>query len=164
MRKVEFCSIFRTPSQNFKILVIPNILAHGKSYEHGFAKKQTLLKVTRKVEFRLVVCAPSQNFKILAIPNMLDYGKLYELGFVKKRDGHKLYAQSRVKSSFDRQEPSQNFKILAIRNVLTHRNSYEHDFMKKYDSHILCAKSCDTGKGERGLEFGKKRKYPKVEL
>ncbi|RWV83029.1 hypothetical protein BHE74_00021185 [Ensete ventricosum] len=26
-------------SQNFKILVIPNILAHGWSYEHGFTKK-----------------------------------------------------------------------------------------------------------------------------
>ncbi|RWW02349.1 hypothetical protein GW17_00034573 [Ensete ventricosum] len=27
---------FRATSQNFKILAIPNVLAHGKSYEHGF--------------------------------------------------------------------------------------------------------------------------------
>ncbi|RWV86628.1 hypothetical protein GW17_00051457 [Ensete ventricosum] len=39
MRKVEFRSIFCAPSQNFKILDFPNVLAHGKSYEHGFAKK-----------------------------------------------------------------------------------------------------------------------------
>ncbi|RWV76787.1 hypothetical protein GW17_00062493, partial [Ensete ventricosum] len=32
-------SIFCAPSQKFKILAIPDILAHGKSYEHGFVKK-----------------------------------------------------------------------------------------------------------------------------
>ncbi|RRT60514.1 hypothetical protein B296_00006236, partial [Ensete ventricosum] len=37
--KVEFRSIFRAPSRKFKILVIPNILAHGKSYEYDFTKK-----------------------------------------------------------------------------------------------------------------------------
>ncbi|RZS21296.1 hypothetical protein BHM03_00053916, partial [Ensete ventricosum] len=37
--KVEFRSVFRAPSQNFKILTIPNVLANGKSYEHGFTKK-----------------------------------------------------------------------------------------------------------------------------
>ncbi|RWW39041.1 hypothetical protein BHE74_00055670, partial [Ensete ventricosum] len=39
LHKVEFRSIFRTPCQNFKILAVLNVLAHGKSYEHGFAKK-----------------------------------------------------------------------------------------------------------------------------
>ncbi|RWV89201.1 hypothetical protein GW17_00048666, partial [Ensete ventricosum] len=34
----EFRSVFCAPSRNFKILVIPNVLAPGKSYEHGFAK------------------------------------------------------------------------------------------------------------------------------
>ncbi|RWW73413.1 hypothetical protein BHE74_00018739 [Ensete ventricosum] len=34
-RKVEFRSIFH----KLKILVIPNVLAHGKSYEHNFMKK-----------------------------------------------------------------------------------------------------------------------------
>ncbi|RZS05608.1 hypothetical protein BHM03_00036146 [Ensete ventricosum] len=37
--KVEFRSFFRAPSRKFKILPIPGILTHGKSYEHGFAKK-----------------------------------------------------------------------------------------------------------------------------
>ncbi|RWV95224.1 hypothetical protein GW17_00042168 [Ensete ventricosum] len=36
--KVEFRSVFRAPSQKFKILAIPKVLAHGKSYEHGFTK------------------------------------------------------------------------------------------------------------------------------
>ncbi|RWW42992.1 hypothetical protein BHE74_00051395, partial [Ensete ventricosum] len=32
-------SIFCAPSRNFKILAICNVLAHRKSYEHGFVKK-----------------------------------------------------------------------------------------------------------------------------
>ncbi|RRT85902.1 hypothetical protein B296_00003772 [Ensete ventricosum] len=31
--------VFRATSQKYKILAIPNVLAHGKSYEHGFTKK-----------------------------------------------------------------------------------------------------------------------------
>ncbi|RWW46561.1 hypothetical protein BHE74_00047499 [Ensete ventricosum] len=38
-RRVEFRSIFCAPSRIFKILAIPDVLAHGKSYEHGFVKK-----------------------------------------------------------------------------------------------------------------------------
>ncbi|RWW01587.1 hypothetical protein GW17_00035365, partial [Ensete ventricosum] len=34
----EFRLIFHAPSQKFKILVIPNILAHGNSYEYCFIK------------------------------------------------------------------------------------------------------------------------------
>ncbi|RRT69998.1 hypothetical protein B296_00026249 [Ensete ventricosum] len=37
--EVEFRSVFCAPSQKFKILAIPNVLAYRKSYEHGFAKK-----------------------------------------------------------------------------------------------------------------------------
>ncbi|RZS07098.1 hypothetical protein BHM03_00037857, partial [Ensete ventricosum] len=37
--EVKFQSIFRAPSRKFKILAIPNVLAHRKSYEHGFTKK-----------------------------------------------------------------------------------------------------------------------------
>ncbi|RRT31437.1 hypothetical protein B296_00053917 [Ensete ventricosum] len=37
--RVEFRSVFRVPSQKFKILAIQDVLAHGKSYEHGFTKK-----------------------------------------------------------------------------------------------------------------------------
>ncbi|RWW48056.1 hypothetical protein BHE74_00045919 [Ensete ventricosum] len=32
-------SVFRAPTRIFKILAIPSILAHGKSYEHCFMKK-----------------------------------------------------------------------------------------------------------------------------
>ncbi|RWW04576.1 hypothetical protein BHE74_00035953, partial [Ensete ventricosum] len=31
--------IFHAPSRKFKILPIPNVLAHEKSYEHGFMRK-----------------------------------------------------------------------------------------------------------------------------
>ncbi|RWW56489.1 hypothetical protein BHE74_00036785, partial [Ensete ventricosum] len=41
--EVEFRSIFRAPSQKFKILAIPNLLAHGKSYLHGFVKKNVMV-------------------------------------------------------------------------------------------------------------------------
>ncbi|RRT50428.1 hypothetical protein B296_00014732, partial [Ensete ventricosum] len=37
--KDAFRSIFCAPSRKIKILAIPNVLAYGKSYEHGFAKK-----------------------------------------------------------------------------------------------------------------------------
>ncbi|RWW35431.1 hypothetical protein BHE74_00059628, partial [Ensete ventricosum] len=36
---VKFRSVFCSPSQKLKILAIPNVLVHGKSYEHGFVKK-----------------------------------------------------------------------------------------------------------------------------
>ncbi|RWW65079.1 hypothetical protein BHE74_00027638 [Ensete ventricosum] len=36
---VKFRSVFRARSRKFKILDIPDVLAHGKSYEHGFVKK-----------------------------------------------------------------------------------------------------------------------------
>ncbi|RWW48143.1 hypothetical protein BHE74_00045801 [Ensete ventricosum] len=138
----------------FKILVIPNVLAHGKSYEHSFAKKRDDFKVVRKVNFRTFFSALSQKFKILAIPNVLALGKSYEHGFAKKCDGHKLCA----KSSFDRffralfrkfkilAIPNvlahvTEFKILVIPNVLAHEKLYENGFPKKYDGHKLYAKS-----------------------
>ncbi|RWV87579.1 hypothetical protein GW17_00050408, partial [Ensete ventricosum] len=55
-----------------------------------------------KDSFRSIFRAPSQNFKILTIPNILAHGKSYKHGFVKKHDVHKLCAESRAKSSFDR--------------------------------------------------------------
>ncbi|RZS25801.1 hypothetical protein BHM03_00059057 [Ensete ventricosum] len=45
--KVEFRSVFRSPSQNFKIFTIPNILSHGKSYEHSFTKNATVINFTK---------------------------------------------------------------------------------------------------------------------
>ncbi|RRT32484.1 hypothetical protein B296_00038298 [Ensete ventricosum] len=38
--KVEFQLGFRALSWKFKILAIPDVLAHGKSYKHGFTKKR----------------------------------------------------------------------------------------------------------------------------
>ncbi|RZS05606.1 hypothetical protein BHM03_00036144, partial [Ensete ventricosum] len=46
--RAEFRSVFRVPSQKFKILAIPDILAQGKSYEHGFAKKHDGHKLCEK--------------------------------------------------------------------------------------------------------------------
>ncbi|RWV86152.1 hypothetical protein BHE74_00047997, partial [Ensete ventricosum] len=46
--KVEFRSVFHAPSWNFKILAIPNVLTHGKLYEHGFAKKRNGYKLCAK--------------------------------------------------------------------------------------------------------------------
>ncbi|RZS29048.1 hypothetical protein BHM03_00062715, partial [Ensete ventricosum] len=87
------------------ILSIPDVLAYGKSYEHGFIKRQrskTLRKVARRVEFRSIFRASSQKFKILAIRDVLAHGKSYEHGFMKKCDGHKLCTKSRLEWSFDR--------------------------------------------------------------
>ncbi|RZS21600.1 hypothetical protein BHM03_00054255 [Ensete ventricosum] len=43
--EVEFRLVFRAPSQKFKILAIPDILAHGKSYDHSFTKKRDAHKL-----------------------------------------------------------------------------------------------------------------------
>ncbi|RWW37472.1 hypothetical protein BHE74_00057405, partial [Ensete ventricosum] len=52
---IEFRSVFRAPSRKFKILAIHDVLAHGKSYEHGFMKKcygqKTLREVARESSF-----------------------------------------------------------------------------------------------------------------
>ncbi|RRT38752.1 hypothetical protein B296_00039517, partial [Ensete ventricosum] len=42
---VEFRSGFRAPSRKFKILAIPNVVAHGKSNEQGFMKKHNVHKL-----------------------------------------------------------------------------------------------------------------------
>ncbi|RZR93449.1 hypothetical protein BHM03_00021957 [Ensete ventricosum] len=115
-RDVEFRSVFHAPSRKFKILAIPNVLAHGKSYEHGFAIQCdghilcvmlifdpfmhrlcdskywpfSMYYPKGSLEFRLVFRASSRKLKILAIPNVLAHGKSYEHGFVKKYDGNKL--------------------------------------------------------------------------
>ncbi|RWV92158.1 hypothetical protein BHE74_00024449, partial [Ensete ventricosum] len=44
-------SFFRATSRNFKILVIPNLFAHGKSYKHGFIKKHDAHKLCTKSRF-----------------------------------------------------------------------------------------------------------------
>ncbi|RWV77055.1 hypothetical protein GW17_00062172, partial [Ensete ventricosum] len=37
--RVLFRSVFCAPSRKFKIQAIPDVLAYGESYEHGFTKK-----------------------------------------------------------------------------------------------------------------------------
>ncbi|RWV86864.1 hypothetical protein BHE74_00044513 [Ensete ventricosum] len=37
--KFEFRFVLRALSQKFKMLAIPNVFPHRKSYEHGFVKK-----------------------------------------------------------------------------------------------------------------------------
>ncbi|RRT45874.1 hypothetical protein B296_00009914, partial [Ensete ventricosum] len=141
-------SIFGASSRNFKILYIPNGLAHGKSYEHGLVKKCDGHKLCTKSRFdrffmhRLsrnfkilaipnVLAHESRNFKILAIPNVLAHRKLYEHSFVIKRDGQTLRKVTcKVEFRLVFGAPSRNFKILSILNVLAHGKSYEHDFMK----------------------------------
>ncbi|RRT68423.1 hypothetical protein B296_00035788, partial [Ensete ventricosum] len=44
-------SVFHAPSRKFKILVIPNILGYGKSYEHDFVKKCDGHKLCAKSSF-----------------------------------------------------------------------------------------------------------------
>ncbi|RZS12126.1 hypothetical protein BHM03_00043520 [Ensete ventricosum] len=46
--RVEFRSVFHATSWKFKILAIPDVLAHGKSYEHGFMKKRNGHKLCTK--------------------------------------------------------------------------------------------------------------------
>ncbi|RZS24281.1 hypothetical protein BHM03_00057332, partial [Ensete ventricosum] len=102
--KVEFRSVFRAQSQKFKILAIPNVLAHRKSYEYGFTKKHDGHKICTKLRAKSSFnrfFMHHLKFKILTIPNIL--------------------------------APSRKFKILAIPNILAHEKSYEHGFTKKYD-------------------------------
>ncbi|RRT62211.1 hypothetical protein B296_00010218, partial [Ensete ventricosum] len=118
--KVWFRSIFHALSRKFKILAIPNVLSHGKSYEQGFMKKYDGHKLCAKshskpsfdrffmhrLKFKILVIpnvlAHGKYSKILAIPNILAHGKLYEHDFINKCDDHNLCAKSRAKSSFDR--------------------------------------------------------------
>ncbi|RRT80822.1 hypothetical protein B296_00007395 [Ensete ventricosum] len=79
MHAVSFRSIFRAPSQNFKILAISNILAHGTSYDHSFMKNAMV------INFALVSTA---------------HKKSYEHGFTKKCDDHKLCVKSRFNQFF----------------------------------------------------------------
>ncbi|RRT38225.1 hypothetical protein B296_00034673 [Ensete ventricosum] len=59
-------------------------------------------KVACEDEFRSIFHAYSRKFEILAISNVLAHGKSYKHDLMKKHDGHKLYAMSHAKLSFDR--------------------------------------------------------------
>ncbi|RRT56181.1 hypothetical protein B296_00014247, partial [Ensete ventricosum] len=49
--KVEAQLVLYASSQKFKILTIPNVLGHGKSYEHSFMKKYDGYKLCMKLRF-----------------------------------------------------------------------------------------------------------------
>ncbi|RZS27435.1 hypothetical protein BHM03_00060895 [Ensete ventricosum] len=102
-----FRSIFHAPSQKFKILAIPDVLAHGKSYEHDFTKKldgHIFARSRAPIRSRVSIdfsCTVSE-IQNTATPDVLAHGKSYEHGFTKKCNGHKLCARSCTDSSFDR--------------------------------------------------------------
>ncbi|RWV83424.1 hypothetical protein GW17_00054966 [Ensete ventricosum] len=50
-RKVEFRYVSYAPWRKFKILAIPNVLTHAKSYEHSFTKKHDDHKFYAKSSF-----------------------------------------------------------------------------------------------------------------
>ncbi|RZS08624.1 hypothetical protein BHM03_00039616, partial [Ensete ventricosum] len=88
---VEFRSSFYAPSQKFNILAIPNVLARGKSYEHGFMKKYDCHKLCAKSHAKssfdrfFVYCL--RNLKYWPFPTR----KSYEHGFTKKHDDHDFF-------------------------------------------------------------------------
>ncbi|RZR93450.1 hypothetical protein BHM03_00021958 [Ensete ventricosum] len=61
--EVEFRSVLRAPSRKFKILAIPNVLAHRKSYKHGFMKKRDGHKLFTKSSFDQFFVHPLENSK-----------------------------------------------------------------------------------------------------
>ncbi|RZR75747.1 hypothetical protein BHM03_00000232 [Ensete ventricosum] len=63
MRKVKFRSVFHAPSQKFKILIIPNVLANRKSYKHGFMKKCDGHKFCAKSSFDRSLVHRLENLK-----------------------------------------------------------------------------------------------------
>ncbi|RZS19809.1 hypothetical protein BHM03_00052249 [Ensete ventricosum] len=147
--EVEFRSIFRAPSRKFKILAIPDVLAHGKSYEHGFAKKydghKLCAKTRAEVEFRSLFRVPSQKFKILAIPDVLVQESSFDRFFVHRPKNLNIGHSRRISPWYSRvligfSCTIRKFKILPIPNVIAHGKSYEHVFMKKRNGHKLCTK------------------------
>ncbi|RRT50426.1 hypothetical protein B296_00014734, partial [Ensete ventricosum] len=61
-------SIFYAPSKKFKILAIPNVLAHGKSYEHDFVKKRNGHKLCANLRFDRFFVHRLKNSKYWQIP------------------------------------------------------------------------------------------------
>ncbi|RRT37190.1 hypothetical protein B296_00053031, partial [Ensete ventricosum] len=67
-REVKFRSVFRAPSQKFKILAIPNVLTHGKSYEHSFTIKCDGHKLCVKSSFNRFFVHRLRNSKYWPFP------------------------------------------------------------------------------------------------
>ncbi|RWV80480.1 hypothetical protein GW17_00058246, partial [Ensete ventricosum] len=65
---VELRSVFHAPSLKFKILAIPNVLAHGKSYEYGLMKKHDGHKICTKSSFDRFFVHRLENSKYWPFP------------------------------------------------------------------------------------------------
>ncbi|RWV83429.1 hypothetical protein GW17_00054971 [Ensete ventricosum] len=72
--KSTFDRFFRAPSWKFKIWAIPNVLAHGKSYEHGFTKKRDGHKLYTKSSFDRFFVHRVENFKYWSFTTYLPMG------------------------------------------------------------------------------------------
>ncbi|RRT31721.1 hypothetical protein B296_00053121 [Ensete ventricosum] len=66
---VEFRSVFHALSQKFKILAIHNVLARGKSYEHGFTKKHDGHKLYAESSFDRFFVHRLENSKYWSFPS-----------------------------------------------------------------------------------------------
>ncbi|RWV86974.1 hypothetical protein GW17_00051078, partial [Ensete ventricosum] len=64
----KFRSIFRAPYRKFKILTIPNVLTHWKSYKHSFTKKCNGHKLYAKSSFDRFFVHRIENSKYWPFP------------------------------------------------------------------------------------------------
>ncbi|RWW51356.1 hypothetical protein BHE74_00042309, partial [Ensete ventricosum] len=62
-------SVFHAPSRKFKILAIPDVLAHGKSYDHGFVKKHDGHKLYTESSFDRFFVHRLENSKYWSYPS-----------------------------------------------------------------------------------------------
>ncbi|RRT63973.1 hypothetical protein B296_00035458 [Ensete ventricosum] len=67
---IGFCA----PSQKFKILAIPNVLGHGKSYEYGSTKKHDDHTLCTKSSFNRFFVYCLRNSKFKSSPTYLPLG------------------------------------------------------------------------------------------
>ncbi|RWW69710.1 hypothetical protein BHE74_00022675 [Ensete ventricosum] len=73
-RQNRFRSNFHASSRKFKILAVPNVLAHGKSYEHGFMKKCEGHKLCGKSCFDRYFVHRLENSKYWPFPTYFPRG------------------------------------------------------------------------------------------
>ncbi|RRT43079.1 hypothetical protein B296_00027671 [Ensete ventricosum] len=141
---VEFRLVFRAPSRKFKILAILDVLAHGKSYEHGFTKKHDrhILYVNRAQTILDILGSRTST--------------------VSQKNSTVIYFTRNACSVEFRsvfRTPSQKFKILAIPDLLAHGMSYERGFTKKCDDYKLCTKSHAESSFDRFFFHALSRKF-----
>ncbi|RZS26861.1 hypothetical protein BHM03_00060263, partial [Ensete ventricosum] len=102
---VKFQSVFRAPSRKFKILAFHDVLAHGKSYEHGFMKKCDGQKLCTKCHsewsFDWFFMHRFRNSKYWSSRRISPLEVVRERFRKKTRQSYTL-RQSRAESSFDR--------------------------------------------------------------